>query len=93
MGEQIDIGHGVQIRYTSWADHDKVGLIWNHLKPDGTACFGSGLLFDLPGVRQAFPERALWTVEQWEPLIISPSLLCRGCGLHGWIRSDLWVPA
>lgn len=93
MGELIDIGHGVCIEYTAWADHPKVGLIRYHPKPDGTPCVGSGLLFDLPGVHENFPSRALWQVEEWEPLTISPSLLCSLCGHHGWVRSGLWVPA
>jgi hypothetical protein len=34
-----------------------------------------------------------WKLEQAEPLTISPSVLCRTCGLHGWIRDGKWVPA
>lgn len=88
----VQIGHGVSIEFTSWADHEKVGLLRSHPKPDGTVCT-SGLLFDLAGVREAFPDRAVWTVEQWEPLTISPSLLCRACNHHGWIRNGRWEPA
>lgn len=36
---------------------------------------------------------ARWTLEQEDPLMISPSVLCRGCGLHGFIREGKWVPA
>jgi hypothetical protein len=92
MSEVFDLGHGVTIEYTSWADHEKVGLLRTHPKPDGTTCT-SGLLFDLAGVREAFPDRALWQVEQWDPLTLSPSLLCRECQHHGWIRAGRWVPA
>lgn len=88
----VDIGHGVSIEFTSWADHEKVGLTRTHPKPDGGTCT-SGLLFDLAGVREAFPDRALWVVEQWEPLTLSPSLLCRACNHHGWIRAGRWEPA
>ncbi len=92
--EEIGIGHGVLISYTSWDDggHERVGLIEFHDRPDGGRC-GSGLLFDLPGVREAFPSRAVWTVEQWEPLTLSPSLLCSACGHHGFITEGRWVPA
>jgi hypothetical protein len=31
-----------------------------------------------------------WTVEQKEPLTLSPSIAC-DCGLHGWIRNGQWV--
>lgn len=34
-----------------------------------------------------------WTLESWEPLTVSPSLLCMGCGAHGFIREGKWVPA
>jgi hypothetical protein len=31
-----------------------------------------------------------WEVEQLEPLTLSPSLLCTGCGHHGFIRNGRW---
>lgn len=34
-----------------------------------------------------------WTVEQSAPLTVSPSILCTGCGTHGFIRDGSWVPA
>ena len=39
-----------------------------------------------------------WTIEAGEPekfegLTLSPSILCKRCGLHGWIRDGRWVPA
>lgn len=89
----MDIGHGVTISWTSWGVHQHAGLIEFHTQPDGTQCFGGGVLFDLPGVREAFPGRPVWTVEKWEPLTLSPSLLCTVCGHHGWIREGRWVPA
>lgn len=85
--EGLDLGHGVRIEWSSWADHDKVGFHETHDRPDGTGrCIGGRVLFDLPGVREAFPDHPLWTVESWEPLTLSPSLLCRSCGNHGWVR-------
>jgi hypothetical protein len=35
----------------------------------------------------------VWEVVTWEPLTLSPSLLCRECGDHGFIREGRWVPA
>jgi hypothetical protein len=89
----LDLGHGVELKFTSWADHDRAGFIESHDRPDGQGRCEGGGMFDLPGVRDAFPERALWTVESWEPLTLSPSLLCRVCGNHGFVRSGIWVPA
>jgi hypothetical protein len=34
-----------------------------------------------------------WTVEQEEPLTVFPSIKCRRCGLHGWIRNGKWEVA
>jgi hypothetical protein len=89
----LDLGGGVEIEWTSWADHEKVGFIETHDRPDGSGRCSGGVLFDLPGVRDAFPGRPVWTVESWEPLTLSPSLLCRICSNHGWIRQGRWVPA
>lgn len=89
----IDLGHGVDICFTSWHEHERVGLIERHGCPEMGNEAGNGVLFRLDGVPEAFPGRALWTVEQWEPLTLWPSLLCRACGHHGFIRDGRWVPA
>ena len=34
-----------------------------------------------------------WAVTCWEPLSVWPSLLCQGCGTHGWITNGQWQPA
>lgn len=34
-----------------------------------------------------------WDVISLEPLHLEPSLLCRLCGSHGWIRSGAWFQA
>jgi hypothetical protein len=58
-------------------------------------------------MRAVMPARALWQVQTWEPLTISPSLLCKmprfgpdnkaipgtECGDHGFIRGGRWVRA
>lgn len=33
------------------------------------------------------------TVVSEDPWTISPSILCPDCGLHGFVRSGIWVPA
>ncbi len=100
----VDVGHGVQISFTSWGPHPRVGLTVFHVctggncretGPDGQRNWcGGGVLFDLPGVREAFPDRALWTVESFDPLTLSPSLQCAcpGCTHHGYIRAGRWEP-
>ncbi len=34
-----------------------------------------------------------WDVESEDPLTLSPSLLCRLCGSHGFIRGGKWISA
>lgn len=97
----IDIGHGHKIRYTGWwpdreinpqykdmPDIDKIGIIVD----TGNGC-KSMALFDLPGVAELMPGRPVWQVQSWEPLTLSPSLLCQLCGDHGFIQNGRWVPA
>lgn len=82
-----------------------VGLIERHRVPievtslgaedpeyvDGPECSGA-VLFDLPwNNTEENAGRPKWAVESWEPLTISPSILCRACGHHGWIREGRWV--
>lgn len=87
----LDLGHGVVVRFTSWGGHDPVGLIETHRRPDGAPCSAS-VLFDLPGVAEAHPGRAVWTVETLDPLTLTPSLRCPRCRHHGWITGGRWVP-
>jgi hypothetical protein len=89
---EIAIGHNVRIVYTMVGAHRPGGLIEYHRTPDGHECAGS-VLFDLDGVRNAFPDRPVWTVKSLEPLTLTPSILCRRCGHHGWITEGRWLPA
>jgi len=85
-----DAGLGFRYVFTSYQDHEKVGIIEWH---PGCTDEGGSVLFDLPIIREHFPERPRWTVERWEPLTLSPSILCKVCGWHGWLRDGRWVPA
>ncbi|MGE5827236.1 MAG: DUF6527 family protein [Micromonosporaceae bacterium] len=48
--------------------------------------------FDGEVQRQLSADRPRWTVESWEPLTLSPSVLC-ACGDHGFVRDGRWVRA
>ena len=77
-----------------------------HLRADGTFCLG-GIHFDIPRMRVSTDVHARWQVQSWEPLTVSPSLLCKMplrdssgnliagafCGDHGFIRNGRWVRA
>jgi len=80
------IGHGHWLRRQVWQGEPS-GVLDIHMKADGRLCFG--------GARWAGPDdgHAKWKLVSVEPLHIEPSLACRGCGDHGWIRDGKWVPA
>lgn len=102
MGELV-LGDGHRLRFADWdPDLDlnpglrpladqfpaRVSAIVSHDLPGGGTCEGM-ITFDVPLARAHF-RGPYWTVESWEPLTLSPSLLCH-CGDHGFIRAGRWV--
>lgn len=79
-----DIGHGVtiELRYVEGEPH---GMYYEHRCVRGRMS---------PGWIPFKPNRPDgWDLISVEPLTLSPSLLCRACGHHGFIRQGKWVPA
>lgn len=105
MSEPIDLGHGHTAEWCGWypdrelnphyadlPDVDKWGLSIHHTTPSGQPCAGF-ITLDGDVQRRVEPNRPnRWTVENWDPLTLSPSLLC-SCGDHGFIRDGRWIPA
>ena len=102
-----ELGDGHYFQFVSWSpdralnpqydgipDVEKYGGIHIHPCPDGSGyCVGS-ITFDGEVQRKVDPrELARWTVHSLDPLSLSPSLLCRGRGSHGFIRDGKWVQA
>lgn len=102
----LDLGDGHALSYTQFApdrsipanaerfqgidDIEKLGALIYHRKPDGSTCYGH-VYFDTPACRKAASEGAkFWEVKQWEPLTLSPSILCLQCGDHGYIVDGKW---
>lgn len=54
-------------------------------------CIGS-IKFSGDLVEKFAPQHVLptWVVERWDPLTISPSILCDVCGDHGFIHRGKW---
>ena len=77
-------------------DVEKVGATIYHLNDKGEECRGF-IYFDTPEIRKipGISNGAMWQIISWEPLTISPSLLCRSpnCSDHGFIREGKWVKA
>lgn len=88
----VDIGSGVTVRRTEDARGEWVGLIRVHPRRGGSGTCASAVAFDTPASRAAHREgMPLHTVVSWDPLTLSPSLLCTACGHHGHIRGGRWV--
>lgn len=88
------IGHDVYIRFVSYRGEARAGLIENHPRPDGRGRCEGYVSFDVP-VNAEHKRKGLpvWVVSDWEPLTLVPSILCKDCGHHGFIREGQWVPA
>lgn len=102
--EWVDLGDGHAYLFAQWApdrdlnpqyvgipDVERYAAIVKHATPTGEPCMG-GITFDSEVARRIDPGKPTWTVESWEPLTVSPSLLC-DCGDHGFIRNGRWVRA
>lgn len=107
MGDDIeytDLGHGVRYAFTGWYPDRELNPDYEHL-PDverymllldhqcGDQRIANGCTLDNLVSQILDAGRPRWQVVSWQPLTLSPSLLCRSCGLHGWIRDGRWVPA
>ena len=101
----LDLGDGHQLWWTQWSpdrelnpqyadqpDVNPYGAIVSHVRPDGERCW-SGITFRGEVATRIGPADAMWDVVSLDPLTLSPSLLCRLCGDHGFIRSGRWVRA
>lgn len=75
-------------QYDGIPDVEKAGATVSHLTSTGEEC-ASGIMF----AGHHFSTNVSWQVVSWEPLTLAPSLLCRACGDHGFIREGRWVEA
>lgn len=90
----IDLGDNHTLIFSDYKDEKKVGAAVWHLKPDGTECSG-WISFAGRAWANEFKANPIktWEVVQEDPLTLTPSLLCRQCGDHGYIREGRWVRA
>lgn len=98
MREALDLGGGHRFEFTGiYGQPEDVigGGIHYHPKPAGAECEGddgmcAGAVTFKGHGQDGHPE---WDVVSMDPLTLSPSLLCRTCGSHGFIRGGKWVDA
>ena len=100
---KIDLGNGHWFAFCGWhpdrelnpqyahlADVEKYGGIHIHPRPDGNGYCEGSITFDTEAAREISKSHPRWTVHSFDPLTLSPSLLCRACGSHGFIRNGKW---
>ena len=89
---ELDIGQGVTISKTADKNGDWVGLIRRHPRKGRDGRCSSAVAFDTAASRAVHGDgMAFHAVVSWEPLTLSPSLLCRACGHHGHIQDGKWT--
>lgn len=95
MGERVDLGHDHSYSRVVDADLNWVGINQWHLDPaTGDECVGGFVPFNTPeALAVTVSTSPHWEVRSLDPLHLEPSLLCRVCGDHGFIRDGRWEPA
>lgn len=83
-------------QYDGIPDCEKMGAVVSHINKDTGAQCWSGINLRTPEMEELlrrgfYKESHVWSVDKWEPLTLSPSLLCKLCGDHGFIREGKWV--
>ena len=94
MRDEIDLGDGHRIVFSEYEGEKRVGANIIHPPVEGK-CGGQGwIAFEGRSWARSFGGRIeTWDVVSEEPFTISPSILCRACGDHGFVRDGKWVPA
>lgn len=82
----LDLGGGHRFEFTENRAGEVAGGIHYHPTPDRSAECAGAVTFRGKG-QDGRPE---WDVVSLEPLTLSPSLLCRSCNVHGYIRNGRW---
>ncbi len=95
--DEFDLGAGSSfIWFTSKGHDEPIGLIEHHPKPgdDAPGIYCGGYIA-WAATDSIMPKHQLVSggPGDEEHLTISPSLLCRTCGNHGFIRDGRWVAA
>ena len=92
--DSIDLGDGHTLKFSSYQGEMRAGCTIEHKRPDGSDCNGWIPFKGRAWANSFLPvEITAWTVEQDDPLTLSPSVLCRACGDHGFVRGGKWVRA
>lgn len=88
----VDAGHCVRFRVFFDSGGSPSVVYEQHANSNGDPCIGA-LTLVIPGERERNGSTPMWDVVQSEPLTLSPSILCRSCGKHGYIHNGRWEEA
>ena len=83
----VDAGLGVRFEVRRMDGRIAGVAIW-HPRPDGQ---GECNIYGWVSFKPDWDDG--WDLVSESPLTISPSILCRGCGHHGYVRDGRWEPA
>lgn len=87
-----DIGDGHSIEPAYFND-ELAGIRYRHFNEEGKTCEGWLPITGNSWANGFGGSIMTWEIEVEEPLTLSPSVLCRICGDHGFIQNGKWVKA
>ena len=90
---RLDIGDGHSLEFCEWHGDTMAIVVCHHKRPDGSLCMHHAPIKGGAWDREFDGSIEAWDLVKREPLTISPSLACRVCGDHGFIRDGKWVRA
>jgi hypothetical protein len=99
-GEPLyDLGGGVYAEWWQVGDQENWGIVEHHwCVSDVEIIPGVKEFWSMGSVPVEQSNGTTWSIQQgergsFEHLTLAPSVLCKRCSLHGWIRDGRWVPA
>lgn len=90
--EPLDLGDGHIATFTSY-EGEIAGCRIQHKTKDGALCDGFVPFVGRSWAKSFDGKITAWDVVSEDPLTLSPSVLCRVCGDHGFVREGKWVRA
>ncbi len=91
--DEIELGDGHKLVYCKFNGQRRVAANIEHIRPDGSHCKGFVPFAGRAWANEFSGRITTWDVIQEEPLTLAPSILCKACGDHGFIRNGKWVRA
>ncbi len=89
IDHMLGVGHGMTFFYLPGEDQP-AGIFEWHRCHDGDWAPGY-VAFRRPD--RTVADLPTWEVVKLRPLTLTPSIACRSCGNHGWIRNGRWEDA